>query len=306
MERKEGNNMLLVTGLTGKTGRCFLRKLEEEGYPEPIRAVVRPTSDVSCLEQSPLAIERVSGDLTDPEFLSRAVEGVDTVLHIANIRYSLGLTRAALGQGVSRLILVHTTGIYSKFKRASAEYLEIEQELEQLTANQPVSVTILRPTMIYGGVDDGNIAVFLRMVDKLRLFPAVGGGRFALQPVHREDLAQAYLDVLTHPDQTAGKIYDLSGSYPIDLIDILQEMSRLLGKKTRFVTVPFGLTYFGAVCLYGVSFGRVDIREKVQRLVEPRAYPHDQAAADFGYSPMDFREGLAREVEEYLRCKRSE
>lgn len=298
--------MLLVTGLTGKTGRCFLRRLEEEGYSEPIRAVVRPTSDVSCLETSPLKIERISGDLTDFEFLCRATKGVDTVLHIANIRYSLGLVRAAIDQGVSRLILVHTTGIYSKFKRASAEYLQIEQELEQLTANQPVSVTILRPTMIYGGVDDGNIAVFLRMVDKLRLFPVVGGGHFALQPVHREDLAQAYYDVLTHPAQTDGKIYDLSGAYPIDLIDILSEMSRLLGKKTRFVSVPFGLAYFGAVCLYGVSFGRVDIREKVQRLVEPRAYPHDKAAADFGYAPMDFKEGLAREVEEYLRCKRGE
>lgn len=44
--------------------------------------------------------------------------------------------------------------------------------------------------------------------------------------------------------------------------------------------------------------------EKVQRLCEPRVYPHDKAYRDFGYAPRSFRVGIVNEVEEYKahRC----
>ena len=45
------------------------------------------------------------------------------------------------------------------------------------------------------------------------------------------------------------------------------------------------------------------MREKVQRLCESRAYPHDEAVQDFGYDPMPFEEGLRREVREYMKAK---
>ena len=159
-----------------------------------------------------------------------------------------------------------------------------------------IALTILRPTMIYGGPDDGNIAVFIRMTDRLPLFPVVSGGRFALQPVHRQDLGRAYYDVLANPETTRGNNYDLSGAYPIDLIDLLRILADELGKHTRFVTVPFFLAYAGAWALYLLTFAKLDLREKVQRLVEPRAYTHAAASRDFGYAPMDLETGLRQEV----------
>ena len=57
----------------------------------------------------------------------------------------------------------------------------------------------------------------------------------------------------------------------------------------------------GTVAMLVLS--KVDYREKVQRLVEPRAYPHDDATRDFGYAPMGFAEGVAGEVAAYLEQK---
>ena len=46
-----------------------------------------------------------------------------------------------------------------------------------------------------------------------------------------------------------------------------------------------------------------DIREKVQRLVEPRAFSHSEATKDFGYNPLNFEEGVKPEIEEYIKKK---
>ena len=56
--------------------------------------------------------------------------------------------------------------------------------------------------------------------------------------------------------------------------------------------------------MYGLTLGKLDFREKVQRLCEDRSFSYEDAARDFGYRPMPFVEGLRIEVEEYLREKR--
>lgn len=288
---------VLVTGLTGKTGRCFLAELCRRGLQgSDYRALVRETSDTRAIEQSGLALEVCRGDLDREADLARALQGMDTVLHIAGIQKSVPLVRQARKADVKWLILVHTTGIYSKYKRAGEEYRQAEREIAAMLEGTGIALTILRPTMIYGGPDDGNIAVFIRMTDRLPLFPVVSGGRFALQPVHRQDLGRAYYDVLANPETTRGNNYDLSGAYPIDLIDLLRILADELGKHTRFVTVPFFLAYAGAWALYLLTFAKLDLREKVQRLVEPRAYTHAAASRDFGYAPMDLEAGLRQEV----------
>lgn len=135
----------------------------------------------------------------------------------------------------------------------------------------------------------------------------VSGGHYALQPVHQQDLGMAYLQVLnmllSGNVETGDREYILSGGTVIDLIDIMKLISEYLGKKTTFFSVPFGIAYVGAWGVYLVSLGKVDYREKVQRLVEPRNYPHDEASRDFGYNPMPFAEGLRREVELYKKAR---
>ena len=157
--------------------------------------------------------------------------------------------------------------------------------------------------MIYGGVDDQNVITFIRMMDRLPVMPVVGGARFVLQPVHRRDLGHAYTDVLLAEAVTAGKNYDLSGKEPILLRDMLTQIARALHKEPKFFSVPYPIAYAGAWAVYCLTLGKKDYREKVQRLVEPRAYPHDEATRDFSYAPMAFCDGVAPEVAEYLAIK---
>lgn len=297
---------ILMTGITGITGSYLLERLAKEPINAEFRFIVRANSDTLLLDSLELHSEKVIGDLSDTAFLNEVFRGIQTVLHIANIRYSVHIINAALKNHVKRVILVHTTGVYSKYKTASKLYLEIEDEIQRITQNTSLQVTILRPSMIYGSMKDPNISKFIKMVDKLPVCPVINGGLYPIQPVHQRDVADAYYDVLTHPEITAGKDYIISGSDPVNFIDMFLMIAKLLKKKRFFISIPFGLAYFFGNILYYASLQKLDFREKIQRLVESRAYSHEAATTDFGYSPLPFEVGLKAEVDEYLKMNHSE
>ncbi len=295
--------MLLVTGITGHTGRYLLQELIDHKNEGPIRCIVRKTSDTSVLDNSGLNIEKVYGNLNNKEFVRKAVNGVDNIVHIYNIHHSPMIVEAAIENNVKRAILVHTTGIYSNFKYASQGYKDVEKKITELTTdpNCPTKVTIVRPTMIYGDLCDSNMSKFIKMIDRLRIMPVINGGKSLIQPVNARDLGKAFYTVLTSPEKTAGKAYDLSGEKPLQMIEVFKMISNNLNKKTTFVSVPLGFGVVLAQIAKVLTFGKIDYVERVQRMGEDRNYPYAEAKKDFNYNPMSFEEGIQLEVNQYLK-----
>lgn len=301
---------LVLTGVTGpKSGSVLVEHIAnnlekiKKMFPDGIRVICRETSNaekVNCLLPE---AEIKRGDLSDKAFLVEALQDSDTVIHVAGIHWSRELIDAAVEDCVRRLILVHTTGIYSKYKAAGEEYRQTDAYVERKCRENNITLTILRPTMIYGNIHDGNIVKFIAMVDKFPIMPVVRDAKYELQPVHYKDLGKAYFDVLMDEAVTAGKSYNLSGGEVIQLRDILSVIGANLGKKVKFISCPFWFAYSGAWILYLLSIGKADYRERVQRLCEPRVYEHEDAKHDFGYKPRTFREGIVAEVKEYKERK---
>ncbi len=297
---------VLITGITGKSGAVFAGLLGEDGgaLGYALRVLVRTQAQRDWAAGLLPHAEIVLGDLDNQQDLDRMTKDVDVLFHIAGIQRSWPLVEAAAANQVRRMVLVHTTGIYSKYKAAGEEYRQTEAKIDALARQEGISVTYLRPTMIYGTLDDRNMIQFIKMVDRLNPMPMVNHGRYALQPVNCRDLGKAYWQVLSALDQTGGKSYILSGRDSLLLCELFEEIAGCLGVSRRFCSVPFPLAYAGAWGVYGLTLGKLDFREKVQRLCEDRSFPHEDAARDFGYAPMPFSEGLRMEVEEYLREKR--
>lgn len=292
--------MLLVTGITGHTGRYFLQELIKNKYEGPIRCIVRETSDTSLLDSSGLNIEKVYGDIHNEAFINEVTKGVDEIVHIINIRHTLRVLNAAIKNDVKHIVSVHTTGIFSKFRIASEEYVIIEREIKELLSKNDIRITILRPTMIYGDVCDRNMSKFIKMVDRFRIFPVIDHGKSLIQPVNARDLGKAYYDVLIMPAEKAKPEYILSGEKPITMLEAFKLISDNLGKKTVFVSFHLEFGVLLAKILKRVSLGKIDYIERVQRMSEDRSFSHKEATADFGYRPEPFEAGIAREVKEYL------
>lgn len=287
--------MLAVTGITGHSGRYFYQELVNFSYSEKIRCLVRDSSNTSFLQNN-INCELYKIDLKSEADLIKAFTGIDTIVHIAGISYTPKIVRAAIKCGVKRLIAVHTTGRYSKFKSASEEYIKVDNDLD--TFRNQIAITILRPTMIYGDLCDHNMSKFIKMVDKLKLYPNIAGGQCKIQPVHAGDLGKAYYQVLTNGN-TMGKDYILSGESPIALIDCLKEIEMQLNKKNIYITVPMWLAKMGSWMIYALSFKKIDLIEKVLRMNEDRCFDHSDASIDFGYKPRSFENGIKEEVKQY-------
>lgn len=303
------SNALAITGLTGKSGIVLAEQIAENRdlidyeFPLGIRAIIRTTTNTSEIDNLLPDVQKTVGELTDVSFLKEALTNVDTLIHIAGIHWSREIVTAAASCGVRRLILVHTTGIYSKYKYAGEEYRQIDSFVYETCRKHGIVLTIIRPTMIYGTISDKNVCVFIKMVDRFPIMPVVNGARYELQPVHCRDLGIAYFNVLVNEKSTANEDFILSGGAPIYLRDMFSIIGRELGKNVSFISVPYWLAYFGAVCLYGLSLGRMDFRERVQRLCEPRVFDHSEATKAFGYKPVTFDKGIVAEVKEYLKGK---
>jgi dihydroflavonol-4-reductase len=82
----------LVTGASGFIGGHLVRSLVEQG--QRVRCLVRPTSKIDHL--SDLNVELMTGDVTDPTSVAKAVVGVDRVYHVAGL--VLALRRATMMQ----------------------------------------------------------------------------------------------------------------------------------------------------------------------------------------------------------------
>lgn len=293
--------MLLVTGITGHTGRFFLDKLVKEKYQGKIRCIVRENSNTEALDHSGLNIEKVYGSLEDKAFLESSMTGIETVVHIASILHSNHVIEAAITNHVSWTILVHTTGRYSKYKSASEEYIKIEDGI--LEKRNQIGITILRPTMIYGSSRDRNMYKLVDYLYRHTWFPMFGSGENLMQPVHAKDLGAAYYDVLKNREKTYNKEYNLSGKAPIKYMDLVRCVSETLGRKNRIVKVPLWISIAAAKVYNAVDKKALISVEQVLRMQEDKAFDYTEAGKDFGYDPVSFGEGIKGEVEEYLNRK---
>lgn len=292
---------LLITGANGHSGRIFLENLEKE-HPkkfDEVNIVVRKNNLDDFITNSTLNIVKHQGDLNDYEFVNKITQDIDVILHIAGIQTSKILFEKSVQNKVNWIIAIHTTGRYSKFKSASAEYIEIEDQLLEL--REKINITILRPTMIYGSKRDKNMNRLIKFIDRFPIYPIFGNGNNLMQPVNAKDLARSYIQVIEKSEATKNENYNLSGRYPEKYKNLINTVSKYLNKKVIVIKLPIFLSY------YLVKFSRNIIpkfplnEEQVLRMKEDKDFTHLKATEDFGYNPMSFEEGIKEEINEYKR-----
>ena len=157
---------ILVTGSTGFIGARLCERLTVD-YKLAYRALVRDFGRAPRIAR--LAADMVRGDIDDLESVDRALDGCDTVVHLA---YSDGpqtrrLLRACRKRGIQRFvhmssIAVHGANPGPESAReetapighyAGEEYSNMKAAAEravQAAIRQGLRAVILRPTIVYG------------------------------------------------------------------------------------------------------------------------------------------------------------
>lgn len=285
---------ILITGSTGLTGGFLLRKIADL-YPNlEIVCLVRSSSKCDQLNKLPLDLHYYQGDSGDAKTWDSLLSqyDFDTIIHLVQLRQVPSLISSLnKAHQQPRLIIVGTTGVYSRYNQYSSEYKQAEQCLVQYQG----SYCLLRPTMIYGTCQDKNLHKLIRFCCRYHFFPVFGDGRNLLQPVHAEDLAQALFSVWQSPNIKGA--YDISGKTVITFRDLLSLISKLTGKTIYQPSFSLRLGIILASLSERLLGNHSPVRkEQILRLQEDKSYSHADATQTFGFIPRSLEDGLRDEI----------
>ncbi|MCL6632802.1 MAG: NAD-dependent epimerase/dehydratase family protein, partial [Alicyclobacillus herbarius] len=209
---------VFVTGGTGYVGRPVIRALQAAGHE--VLALQRPGSR-RPLDDTHIPV--FSADVLDTPRLVEGMQGCDAVVHLVGIirerhrqgvtmrRMHVEATRAVLtaAQAVNVHAIVHMSALCARPNALSA-YHRSKWEAEELVRSSEIPYTIFRPSVIFGAGGPGPnfVQQLAQLVERSPLVPIIGDGRFLLQPVSVETVADAFVRAVQAPKQ---RTYELGG-----------------------------------------------------------------------------------------------
>lgn len=314
------NKKVLVTGATGFTGSHLAYGLVSKGYS--VRAIVRPGKDTSELEQA--GIEIVNGDLIKKDTLKAAVEGIDTVYHIAavfreqNVPYqyfydvNLGGTKnlleASVDAGVRRFVHCSTVGVQGEIKNPPAKEtdpygpgdyyqnskLEGEKFALDFFKKNDIEGVVFRPVGIYGPGDTRFLKVF-KFVNS-GSFRMIGSGDVLYHMTFIKDLVQGII-LCGEKKEAVGEIFTLGGNEYVPLTKLVDLVATAIGKKVSQKKIPLWPVYMAAVLCealcYPFKIKPPLYRRRLDFFTKDRAFDISKAKRLLGYKPeVDLPTGL--------------
>ena len=258
---------ILVTGGNGFVGRHIVAVLQDRG--ETVRVLALPAEDTRWLEQCGITVCR--GDVRQPEAVAAAMRGADAVLHMAammdvwrpmrdyyavNVTGTRNVCRAALAEGVPRVVHVSSSSVYGvAIGRPAEESFPLapfpdpypvtkaggDRLVQRMIAEDHLPAVIIRPDQIFGPRDGLH---FGRMADRLRAGRSiiVGPGDNAVPFVYVTDAVEGLLLALDHP-RAVGEAFNISSERPLTQQQILEAIARDIGASPPRVHVPYRALY---------------------------------------------------------------
>jgi NADH dehydrogenase len=246
---------VLVTGGTGFVGPHVVHALIRDEHD--VRLLVRDPSRAA--DQKAWGVELVQGDMTDAASLRRAVEDLDTVVHLVAIitgkprdferimeQGTRDLVAAARDAGVRKLVLMSALGT-SEGTKDLVPYYHAKWEMEQATKESGIPYVIFRPSFIFGR-DGGVLPLFARIARLAPVTPIVGDGRQRIQPIWVDDVADYFAQGVRR-DDALDRTFEIGGPDVVDWNGLYDRIKRVLGKRRPSVHLPLALMRANAALL---------------------------------------------------------
>lgn len=321
----------LVTGASGFLGSHVARLLAARG--ERVRVLLRPTSSTRLVDAlAGERIERAAGDLRDRASLDRALEGVDTVYHVAadyrlwarnpdeiyesNVTGTRNLLEAARAASIRRFVYTSTVATVAvpqgstlpdeTTKTALTEMIGQYKQSKWLAereavraAGEGLPVVIVNPTTPVGPGDAKPTPTGRIVVDFLNgRMPAYVDTGLNFVPV--EDAAAGHL--LAAERGRVGERYILGGEN-LTLKSVLEMLSRASGRPAPRVRLPLAVALAAGYCDAAISglLGREPrIPLEGVRMARHTMFVNaEKARRELGFAPGSVEAALGRAVRWY-------
>ncbi len=293
--------MILVTGGTGFVGGHVVRALRDAG--RHVRVLVRDPGAAGELEA--LGCEVAEGDMTEPETLGRALDGVACVVHLVAIRQgkdeqferimsrgTRDLVDAAHGAGVGRLVHMSALGTNERTKDL-VPYYRAKWEMEQTVQGSGLPYVVFRPSFVFGA-DGGILPTFRRIARLAPVTPITGSGEQRIQPIWVDDVA-AYFARAVELEDATNRTFELGGPDVVDWNELWARLKRALGVQRPSIHLPMAFMRANALVTERLP-GDVPLTRDLLKMMEAgdNVASNDDAARAFGLPLVPLDEQLRR------------
>ncbi|MEA2631186.1 MAG: hypothetical protein QOE66_1405 [Chloroflexota bacterium] len=269
-----GSKTIFVTGATGLVGSHAVEEALRRGHR--VRALVRASSDPRRLDA--WGVEKVAGDLADPEALRRGVAGADWVFNCAakvgdwgtleefrrlNVEAFRHLLDTAADARVERFVHVSSLGVYEARDHYGTDetippaaesldaYTRSKVEAEELALRyveeRGLPLAIVRPGFIYGPRDR---TVLPKLLHSLRTgrFAYFGSGNQALNCIYVKNLVHGIFLAAEVPE-SVGQVFNLTDGGRVSKREFIGRVAELAGLRRPRRKIPLWLAWTLAILL---------------------------------------------------------
>jgi nucleoside-diphosphate-sugar epimerase len=200
---------------------------------------------------------------------------------------------------LSRAVVFSTSSVFSKLesndrgeKRHMQQLVMDEARLSSLCESREITLSLYRPTLVYGCGMDGNVSWLARWIRRFGFIPVAGRAEGLRQPVHADDLAQAAVATLASESPLALDV-PLCGGSTLSFREMVARIFHALDRPERIVSLPGGL--FRALARIGRLHPRLrNVRpEMIRRVSRDLVFDDTTPRTVLGYDPRPFAPGPA-------------
>jgi dihydroflavonol-4-reductase len=316
-----GNDLMLVTGLSGFLGSAIANTARAAGYR--VRGLIRASSPRANLHRDD---ELAIGDLCDRESVAAALRGVRYLVHAAadyrlwapvpadihrnNVEGTRIVMQEALRVGVERIVYTSSVATIALSEGAPADESRplaaeaavgaykrskviAERLVDDMIARAGLPAVIVNPSTPIGPRD-------IKPTPTGRIIVQAASGRMpgfvdtGLNLVHVDDAAQGHLAALRHG--RIGERYILGGEN-VHLGDMLADIAQVVGRRAPRLRLPIAAVY--PVAIGAELWARLSGREPFAtrdglRMARHHMFFSDaKARRDLAYVSRPYREGIA-------------
>lgn len=302
----------LVTGSSGFVGHALVAELRRRGFAArgAARRRSRQNFDGDVVE---------IGELSEATDWSAALQGIDTVFHLAarvhqvrdtgndaeaayqraNVDATAALARASIEAGTRRFVFVSSVKVMGEVsaQRPFAEgdppqpqdaygrsKLAAERTLTEFAGE--IEVSIVRPPLVYGPGVRANFLSLLKLAASGWPLP-LGAARASRSMVYIDNLVDALIACATVPHSSPAT-YLVSDGRDSSVAELIRLLRAEMGLPVRLWNLPGGLVQAAAHAI-----GRADA---AQRLFSPLQVNIGRIRRELGWSPPVTAEGGLRDT----------
>jgi len=312
---------ILVTGGTGFTGSCLVKRLLSRGYEV---LIIDNQKGFFFDELKSKGAKIYLGSITDVDLVNKVIKECEVVYHIAaafrginlpkkvywniNIEGTRIIAESALQNKIKKFIHCSTEGVHGTIANPPAdenapiapkdyyEYTKSKgEEVIHKYIKKGLKAVILRPTAIYGPGDPGRFLLLFKWVKK-GFFPMFGSGETTYHPLYIENLNDAF-ELALKKDEANGQTYLIADEEYYSLNELVLKVAEALGVKVRIIHLPFfpllAISYLCEGICKPLRITPPLFRRRADWYKENRGFSIEKAKRELGYIPnVDLKTGL--------------